>query len=50
MPHATYNFPVQGQGFAMPPFVAPPYWMQQMLAQQMAQGRLPQPNMYFPPN
>jgi len=50
MPHATYNFPVQGQGFAMPPFVAPPYWMQRMLAQQMAQGRLPQPNMYFPPN
>lgn len=50
MANAGYNLPAQGHGYVMPPFIPPPYWMQQMFAQQMAAGRIPQPNMYMPPN
>lgn len=50
MANAAYNLPAQGLGYAVPPFVPPPYWMQQMFAQQMAAGRIPQPNMYMPAN
>lgn len=50
MANAGYNLPAQGHGYVMPPFVPPPYWMQQMFAQQVAAGRIPQPNMYMPPN
>ena len=50
MANAGYNLPAQGHGYVMPPYVPPPYWMQQMFAQQMAAGRIPQPNMYMPPN
>lgn len=46
-----YNFHMaQGQGYVVPPFIPPPYWMQQMMAQQMAAGRIPLPNMNQPPN
>lgn len=50
MANAAYNLPAQGHGYVVPPFMPPPYWMQQMFAQQMAAGRIPQPNMYVPPN
>lgn len=50
MTNVPYNFAMaQGNGYAIPPFMLP-HWMQQMMAQQMAAGRILPPNLNQQPN